>query len=54
MDNPLTLIVRDEAGHIVQVVSTVPLAVAEKRPLNATRLAGQQPAGRNAVVTGRT
>jgi putative protease len=38
---PLTLIVRDEAGHVVQVASSVPLAVAEKQPLDGDRLAGQ-------------
>jgi putative protease len=38
---PLTLIVRDEAGHVVQVASSVPLAVAERQPLDGDRLAGQ-------------
>src|SRR6185503_18733722 len=30
---PLTLITRDEADHVVQVASSIPLAVAEKQPL---------------------
>jgi putative protease len=38
---PLTLIVRDEVGHVVQVASSVLLAAAEKQPLDGDRLAGQ-------------
>ena len=38
---PLTLIARDEAGHVVRAVSSVPLAVAERQPLDDDRLAGQ-------------
>ena len=38
---PLTLIARDEVGHVAQVTSAVPLAVAEKQPLDGERLAGQ-------------
>jgi putative protease len=38
---PMTLIVRDEEGHVVQVTSSIPLAVAEKQPLDQERLAGQ-------------
>jgi putative protease len=40
-EQPLTLIVRDEAGHVVQAASSVPLSVAEKQPLTEERLAGQ-------------
>ena len=36
--SPLTVILRDEAGHVVQVASSVPLAVAEKRPMTAESL----------------
>lgn len=38
---PLTLVARDGDGHVVQVVSTVPLAVAEKTPLSTERLKEQ-------------
>jgi putative protease len=38
---PLTLITRDEGGHVVQVASSVPLAVAEKQPLDHQRLSSQ-------------
>jgi len=38
---PLTLIVRDEIGHIVQVASALPLAEAEKQPLTTDRLRAQ-------------
>ena len=38
---PLTLIVRDESGHVVQVTSAMPLARAEKQPLAAERLRAQ-------------
>jgi putative protease len=38
---PLTLVVRDEAGHVVQVTSAMPLAEAEKQPLSTERLREQ-------------
>jgi len=38
---PLTLIGRDEAGHVVQLASSVQLAVAEKHPLTDERLRDQ-------------
>jgi putative protease len=38
---PLTLIARDEQGHIVRVDSAMPLAKAEKQPLGAERLCEQ-------------
>jgi putative protease len=38
---PLTLIVRDEVGHVVQVASPSPLAVAKRQPLTAQRLREQ-------------
>ena len=38
---PLTLIVRDEFGHIVQLDSARPLAKAEKQPLTTERLREQ-------------
>jgi putative protease len=38
---PLTLIVRDEQGHIVQMDSAMPLAKAEKQPLGTERLREQ-------------
>jgi U32 family peptidase len=38
---PMTLIGRDEAGHVVQIASSVPLAVAEKRPMTAESLREQ-------------
>ncbi len=38
---PLTLIARDELGHVVQLDSTMPLARAEKQPLTTDRLREQ-------------
>jgi len=38
---PLTLIVRDELGHVVRVESAMPLAAAEKQPLTTERLREQ-------------
>ncbi len=38
---PLTLIVRDESGRVVQVESAMPLAVAAKQPLSTERLKDQ-------------
>ncbi|HEX4262957.1 MAG TPA: DUF3656 domain-containing protein [Verrucomicrobiae bacterium] len=38
---PLTLIARDESGHIARVESAMPLATAEKRPLTTERLREQ-------------
>jgi putative protease len=38
---PLTLVARDEAGHVVQVSSAMPLAVAEKQPLSTEKLREQ-------------
>jgi putative protease len=38
---PLTLIARDELGHVVQLDSTMPLAKAEKQPLTTDRLREQ-------------
>lgn len=38
---PLTLIARDELGHVAQVSSSMPLAVAEKQPLSTERLRDQ-------------
>jgi putative protease len=38
---PLTLIARDEQGHIVRVESAMPLAKAEKQPLSTERLREQ-------------
>src|ERR1035437_943521 len=38
---PLTLIARDETGNVVQVESTMPLAVAEKLPLSTEKLREQ-------------
>src|SRR5688500_10852571 len=38
---PLTLIVRDEIEHVVQVASAMPLAKAEKQPLTTERLREQ-------------
>src|SRR5712691_3018737 len=35
---PLTLIVRDELGHVVQMDSAMPLEKAEKHPLTTQRL----------------
>jgi U32 family peptidase len=39
--SPLTLIVRDDAGHVVQVQSRMPLAKAETRPLTPELLEEQ-------------
>ena len=38
---PLTLIARDEQGHVAQAQTTAPLAAAEKQPLTTERLAEQ-------------
>jgi len=38
---PLTLIARDELGHVARVDSGMPLAVAEKQPLTTERLKDQ-------------
>ena len=38
---PLTVIARDEEGHVVQLDSTMPLAQAEKQPLTTERLREQ-------------
>lgn len=38
---PLTMIMRDEGGHVVRVDSTVPLVAAEKQPLDTARLRDQ-------------
>ena len=38
---PLTLLARDEEGHIARADSTVPLARAEKQPLSTERLTDQ-------------
>ena len=38
---PLTLIVRDETGHVAQAESAMPLAKAEKQPLTTERLRDQ-------------
>ena len=38
---PLTLIARDELGHVVRVDSTMPLVRAEKQPLSSDRLTVQ-------------
>jgi len=38
---PLTLIARDESGHVVKVASTMPLAKAEKVPLSEEKLREQ-------------
>jgi putative protease len=38
---PLTLIARDEFGHVAQAASTMPLTVAEKQPLSTERLRDQ-------------
>jgi putative protease len=38
---PLTLIARDELGHVVQLDSTMPLARADKQPLTTERLREQ-------------
>jgi len=37
----LTLIARDESGHVVQLDSTMPLAIAEKQPLGTEKLREQ-------------
>jgi U32 family peptidase len=38
---PLTVIVRDEQGHVVKVESAMPMPVAEKQPLSTERLREQ-------------
>ncbi|MBM3835013.1 MAG: U32 family peptidase [Verrucomicrobia bacterium] len=38
---PLTVVARDELGHIVQVASAMPLTKAEKQPLTTERLVEQ-------------
>lgn len=38
---PLTLMARDELGHVAQAASTMPLAAAEKQPLTTARLREQ-------------
>ena len=38
---PLTLIARDDAGHVLQLSSTMPLIAAEKQPLSTERLREQ-------------
>jgi len=38
---PLTLVVRDELGHVVRLDSALPLAAAEKQPLTPERLREQ-------------
>jgi putative protease len=38
---PLTLILRDELGHVVQAASEAPLAAAEKQPLTTEKLTDQ-------------
>jgi putative protease len=40
-NRPLTLIGRDEGGHVAQVESCMPLAVAERQPLTTERLREQ-------------
>ncbi len=40
-DRPLTLIGRDELGHVVQLDSAMPLAAAQKQPLTTERLREQ-------------
>ena len=39
--HPLTLIARDESGHVVKVASAMPLAKAEKIPLSEEKLREQ-------------
>ena len=39
--SPLTLIARDDEGHVAQVESATPLAVAQKQPLTTDRLRNQ-------------
>src|SRR5450432_2406122 len=41
LGKPLTLIARDEVGHVVQLDSAMPLAKAEKQPLATERLREQ-------------
>jgi putative protease len=38
---PMTIIARDEEGHVAQAVSAMPLAVAEKQPLGTEKLREQ-------------
>ncbi|HAB17037.1 MAG TPA: peptidase U32, partial [Verrucomicrobiales bacterium] len=39
--SPLTMTVRDELGHVVQLESTVPLTLANQQPLSSARLTEQ-------------
>jgi putative protease len=39
--SPLTLVARDDEGHVAQVESTMPLAPAQKQPLTTERLRDQ-------------
>ncbi|HEY9700699.1 MAG TPA: DUF3656 domain-containing protein [Trichocoleus sp.] len=41
LDQPLTVIARDESGHVVQVDSAMPLVEAQKQPLTSDRLQEQ-------------
>ena len=41
LNAPLTIIARDERGHIARATSKVPLTAAEKHPLNETSLTAQ-------------
>ncbi len=41
LGEPLTLIMRDEVGHVVRASSQIPLAVATKQPLSTERLSEQ-------------
>ncbi len=38
---PMTIIVRDEVGHVAQAISAMPLAIAEKQPLSTEKLREQ-------------
>src|SRR6185436_11311814 len=38
---PLTIVARDELGHVVQLCSAMPLAKAERQPLTSERLTEQ-------------
>ncbi len=50
---PLTLIARDESGHVAKVESAMPLAKAEKQPLTEDIARATRPARRHAVQAGR-
>ncbi|WP_245395556.1 U32 family peptidase [Anthocerotibacter panamensis] len=41
VDEPLTIVARDEGGHVVQVTSAMPLVTAHKQPLDTGRLREQ-------------